>query len=130
MSHRCGANCRRKRGLRSECEPCNRYKEKVRLRRQYAALPKTNHGVKNTTERHKDIQPEWVVSVIKDPYDRRSETDDDGLPMTVLVGRVPERNHWIKVVFYGTPESGEFHTAYYDRRLNKKYGGRPWQNQQ
>ena len=27
MSHRCGANCRRKRGLRSECETCNRYKE-------------------------------------------------------------------------------------------------------
>ena len=30
MSHRCGANCRRKRGLRSECEPCNRYKESRR----------------------------------------------------------------------------------------------------
>ena len=128
MSHRCGSGCLRKLKRRAECETCNKYNERRRLRRQYAALPKTGHGDETIKERHKDIRPEWVVMVIKDPYDRWPETDDEGLPMTVLVGRVPEYNQWIRVVFYGTPEAGELQTAYPDRRLAKKYGGRPWQN--
>lgn len=128
MSHRCGSGCLRKLKRRAECDTCNQYNEKRRLRREYAALPKTDHGGKTTTERHKDIAPEWVISILNDPRDRWSETDQNGLPMTVIVGRVPERNQWIRLIFYGTPESGEFHTAYSDRRLAKKYGGRPWPN--
>lgn len=128
MGHRCGPGCYRKQGRRAECPSCNRYNKNRRLRRQYAALPKTRHGGETTEERHKEIRPEWVVSILNAPHDRWQETDRNGEPMTVLVGRVPEYNRWIKLVFYGTPEAGEFHTAYPDRRLEKDYGGRPWRN--
>ena len=128
MSCGCGPNCYRKRGMRSQCPSCNRYNKNRRLRRQYAALPKSPHGGKTLTERHPDVRPEWVTSILESPHDRWSETSPEGEPMTILVGRVPERNQWIKLVFYGTPESGEFHTAYFDKRLAKKYGGRPWRN--
>lgn len=128
MGHRCGANCLRKQGRRAECPSCNRSREKLRLRREYVALPKSPHGGRALTERHPDVRPEWVMSILKAPHDRWSETNSKGEPMTVLVGRVPEYNRWIKLVFYGTPEAGEFHTAYPDRRLDKDYGGRPWRN--
>ena len=45
---------------------------------------------------------------------------------TVVVGRVPECRQWKKVVFEGTLETGQFLTAYRDRRLNSRYGGGPW----
>ena len=45
---------------------------------------------------------------------------------TIVVGSVPESRQWIKVVFEGTLESGEFLTAYRDRRLNSRYRGGPW----
>ncbi len=51
------------------------------------------------------------MRIIAEPYDRYPEVKD-GLLMTVLVGRVPQSRRWIKVIFMGTPETGEFHTAY------------------
>ena len=47
---------------------------------------------------------------------------------TVLTGRVSESRQWIMVVFVGDPETGKFPTAYHNRQLEDKYGGRPWQN--
>ena len=96
------------------------------LRRAYEDLPKTElHGV-SAAERHPEIQPEWVIRIISEPYDRIEERRAETL-MTILVGRVPEADQWIKLVFMGEPETGLFHTAYMDRRLSRKYGGRPWQ---
>ena len=77
-------------------------------------------------ERHSDVRAEWVIQVIEDPYDRYEERSPAGLRQTVIVGRVSQSQQWIKVVFNGDPETGEFLTAYHDRRLVERYGGRPW----
>ncbi len=65
------------------------------------------------------------MRIIADPYDRYPEVKDGQL-MTVLIGRVPQSRRWIKVIFFGTPEAGVFHTAYRGRRLDRQYGGGPW----
>jgi len=92
----------------------------------YEDLPKTElHGV-SAEERHPDVLSEWIMRIIAEPFDRYTD-DREGTHMTVLVGRVPEVQQWIKLVFIGDPETGLFHTAYIDRRLSRRYGGRPWQ---
>ncbi len=68
------------------------------------------------------------MRVIEHPYDRWSELTLDGQIRTFLVGRVPQISQWIKVVFIGYPDTGELLTAYQDRRLERRYGGRPWEN--
>ncbi len=100
--------------------------EDERLRREYEALPKSPwHGV-TAYQRHSDIRPEWVMRVIHDPYEEWMEGVPGGEINTILSGRVPEFRQWIKVVF---DESGTiFYTAYADRRLVDRYGGRPWEN--
>ena len=80
--------------------------------------------------RHPDIKPEWVMRVIEYPYDQWEEITRSGDLRTVIVGRVAQSNQWIKVVFSGIGDSRELITAYQDRRLQKRYGGRPWRNQQ
>ena len=71
------------------------------------------------------------MRIIQEPYDQWQEVNpNNGEVRTILAGRVRESNQWIRVVFAGTGDSREFITAYQDRRLSKKYGGRPWQNQQ
>ena len=69
------------------------------------------------------------MCVIERPYEQREELTPDGQVRTCITGRVPEISQWIKVVFIGEPGSGELLTAYQDRRLEKRYGGRPWQNE-
>ena len=95
------------------------------LRLFFDRLPKVpNHG-DTLEERHNDVRKEWVVQIMRNPQHRYVEYDDNIL-RTILVGRVPEVRQWIKLVFIGTPESGEFLTAYRDKRLNREYGGGPW----
>lgn len=95
------------------------------LRQEYDQLPKTElHGTSNT-ERHPDVEPEWIMRILADPYDRFEEYRGN-TRMTVIVGRVPQVDQWIRLVFIGDPETGLFHTAYKDRRLARKYGERPW----
>lgn len=97
------------------------------LRREYQELPKTPHG-ERSERRHPNIQPEWIMRIIRNPYDQWDEVHPrTGEPVTILVGRVPQFSQWIKVVFEGgSVESGSFVTAYADRQLVKRYGGRPW----
>ena len=84
--------------------------ENRRLREAYEELPKTErHGISNA-ERHPDIEPEWIMQIIANPYDRFEEYRG-GERMTILVGKVPQARHWIKLVFWGDPETGLFHTA-------------------
>lgn len=100
--------------------------EIARLREAFERLPKAlGHG-DSTLQRHSDIRPEWVMQVIAEPYDHYEEIPEGGERYTIIVGRVPESNQWIKVVFIGDPETGLFLTAYSDGRLVRKYGGRPW----
>lgn len=107
----------------------NQANEDHRLRQAYEDLPKTEiHGI-SAAERHPDLRPEWVMQIIAEPYERFEEYRA-GTRMTVLVGRVPIASQWIRLVFVGDPETGLFHTAYLDRRLAERYGGRPWQNEQ
>ena len=107
--------------------PYNQTNENLRLRLAYEDLPKTElHGF-SSEERHPDVRPEWIMQIIAEPYDRFEEYRA-GTRMTVLVGRVPQARQWIKLVFIGDPETGLFHTAYMDRRLSGRYGGRPWWN--
>lgn len=100
------------------------------LRREYQELPKTPHG-EQSERRHPDIQPEWIMRIIRNPYDQWDEVHPrTGEPATILVGRIPQFSQWIKVVFEGSSvESGSFVTAYADRQLVKRYGGRPWTSQ-
>ena len=103
--------------------------ENARLRRAFDRLPKSGSHGSAVTSRHPDVRPEWIISIIEDPYDDWVETDDiSGQSMTVIVGRVPQFGQWIKVVFVGVGDTRKLLTAYPDRRLSKRYGGRPWQS--
>ena len=100
--------------------------ENSRLLRAYQRMRKVQGHGEDTLSRHPSIRPEWVMRVIEEPYDRYEE-HQRGESRTCVVGRVSESSHWIKLVFVGDPETGEFLTAYQDRRLAERYGGRPWQ---
>ena len=98
-----------------------------RLRREYDRLAKVPVHGQEISSRHPNINAEWVMRVINDPYDQWEETDPrTGELRTVLVGRVPPFRQWIKVVFAGVGNSRKLLTAYADRRLAQYYGGRPW----
>ena len=103
--------------------------ENARLRQAYARMRKSPRHGAATLNRHGNIRPEWVMRIIAEPFDRYQETDPGGNRITIIVGRVAESNQWIKLVFAGDPETGTFITAYNDRRLERKYGGRPWRFQ-
>ena len=100
--------------------------ERQRLLRAYEDLPKTVHRSNpGGIPEHEEILPEWIMGVIETHVDRWVEVMPDGELRTILVGRVPGFRQWIKVVFVGNLETGELHTAYADRRLERRYGGRP-----
>ena len=100
--------------------------EAARLRRAFDELPKVPGHGETFEERHGDVLPEWVMLIIANPHEVYEEGDRAGILRTIVVGRVPELRQWIKVVFEGTPETGEFLTAYRDGRLDRRYGGGPW----
>ena len=101
--------------------------ERLRLRQAYEALPKTLHGDR-IGNRHRDVHPEWVISVLENPYQEWNEINPQGEHVTIIVGRVPECRQWIKLVFVGTLNSMELQSAYQDRRLERRFGGRPWRS--
>ena len=95
--------------------------------RLYEALPKHEHWSDAPGgRRHADIRSEWIAAIIEDPYEVIPEFQD-GQPTTVYAGRVPEFGQWIKVVLIGEGAAQSLLTAYADRRLEQRYGGRPWQ---
>ena len=102
-------------------------REIARLRRAFDAMRKVRVHGEETLERHSDIKAEWIMEIVEKPYDR-FEAYRHGRRRTVIVGRVPQLRQWVSVVFDGDPETGLFLTAYQDSRLEKRYGGRPWQN--
>ena len=106
----------------------DRAEEDRRLRREYEALPKTPRHGEATQTRHPDISPEWIMRIIEAPFDRWEETTPGGELRTILVGRAPEFSQWIAVVFSGDEITGYLHTAYANRKLERRYGGRPWSN--
>ena len=117
--------------MRSECPSWNRANKNRRLRQEFDNLPKVSGHGSSAGVRHSDVLPEWIMRIIKEPYDRWEEVNpENGEVRTILAGRVRQSNQWIKVVFSGTGDSLKFITAYQDRRLARKYGGRKWQNQQ
>ena len=103
--------------------------ERAQLRRQFELLPKVAGHGESALGRHGDILPEWVMLIVSSPYERYEASGPRGDRRTVLTGRVSESRQWIMVIFVGDPETGEFLTAYHNRQLEDKYGGRPWQNQ-
>ena len=100
--------------------------EIARLRRRFDALPKVfGHG-QSALIRHSNIKPEWVVQILDAPFHIFAEVGSAGQRNTIVVGRVPESDQWIKLVFIGDLETGSLLTVYNDRRLEDLYGGRPW----
>ena len=98
------------------------------LRRAFDRIPKVAwHGV-TALERHDAVMPEWVMRVIEEPFERYEMYTSYGERRTVITGRVPESSQWIMVVFVGDPETGSFLTAYHNKNLARRYGGRPWRN--
>ena len=98
------------------------------LRRAFDRLPKVaGHGV-DALERHDSIRSEWVMRVIAEPFERYEIYTSYGERRTVVTGRVPESSQWIMVVFIGDLETGSLLTAYHNRSLARRYGGRPWQS--
>lgn len=109
----------------------NRERENRRLRREFGQLPKVPGHGGSATVRHADVPAEWTMRVIKEPYDQWEEVNpDNGEVRTIFAGRVREASQWIKIVFVGAGDSRLYLTSYQDRRLEDKYGGRPWQNRQ
>jgi len=105
--------------------------ENLGLLREYDRLPKVPIHGQETINRHPGIRPEWVMSIINEPFDQWEETDyRTGELRTILVGRLRPFQQWIKVVFAGVGDSRQLLTAYPDRRLAQSYGGRPWEIQQ
>ena len=113
----------------AEDQLSNAANEICRLRAEYERLPKTPHGME-LQETHPEISQEWVMQIIEQPYDKWEEfVPHRDEVRTILVGRVQEFNQWIKVVLIGRADAGELHTAYPDRQLEKRFGGRPWGSQ-
>ena len=120
MSHRCGANCRRKRGLRSECEPCNRYKES--RRKTVVAGGKrrrlTQHFQTDLRNKRRwEVTRESVAYVLDNWTVRGISTNEDGDGM-VYLAFVPEVNKGIRVVV--SLDDKSIVSAYPDRRATKK----------
>ena len=126
LSSHAGADNHRRRSFRLMT---NGLDENALLRQAYDRMRKAPRHGEDAQNRHSDIQPEWVMRIIANPYDRFEEKDPSGEKVTIIVGRVPESRQWIKLVFTEDPETGLFLTAYNDRRLERRYGGRPWQSQ-
>ena len=99
------------------------------MRRAFDLLPKVAGHGDRVLDRHSDVPPEWIMSVIDSPYERYEAYTKEGERRIVLTGRVTESTRWIMVVFVGDPETGRFLTAYRNRSLERKYGGPPWSNQ-
>ena len=99
--------------------------ETRRLRQAYAALPKTPHG-ETIPQRHPETRPEWVMSIIENPFDQWPKWGRHGEYRINLAGRVPEFNQWIVVVLEYEDEIYRLHSAFPERRMERKYGGRPW----
>lgn len=98
----------------------------ARLRRTFDRLPKTDHA-NDVFERHPEVRREWVVMVMENPYGEWIETDARGRMSRVVAGRVEGASQWIKVIFNS---EGKLITALFDHRLESRFGGRPWpQNQ-
>ena len=113
MSHRCGANCRRKRGLRSECETCNRYKES--RRKTIVAGGKrrwlTRHFLDNLrNKRRPEVTLERVVYVLDNWVIRGVHTERQSMN---YVAFVPEVDTVIRVAV--SLDDKEIVTAYPDR---------------
>ena len=100
--------------------------EAASLRRAFDALPKVQGHGDSAVIRHPNIRPEWVMQILREPFHTFEELGNDRQWNTVVVGRVPESNQWIKLVFVGEPATGALLTVYNDRRLEERYGGRPW----
>ena len=96
--------------------------ETRRLRQAYDALPKVRGHGETTLQRHSVLQPEWIISIIENPYDQWLKPDR----RQNLVGRIPQFNQWIMVVLEPQDGGWALLTAYPHRALEKKYGGRPW----
>lgn len=103
--------------------------ERARLRQAFDRLPKVPGHGESSPVRHGDVLPEWIMQIIAHPYERNEVYTESGERRTVLNGRVSESRQWIVVVFVGDPETGRFLTAYHNRQLEERYGGRPWGNQ-
>ena len=100
-----------------------------RLRWEYDNLPKVPRHGEEVPTRHSDLRPEWIMRVINDPYDEWDEVALDGVTFKLFAGRVEQCQQWIRVVFVEREDGyRELLTAYVDRRLQRKYGGRPWQS--
>ena len=103
--------------------------ERARLRRAFELLPKIAMHGEESLFRHSSVLPEWIMLVVADPREQYEIHTPEGERRTILTGRVSESRQWIMVVFVGDPQTGEFLTAYHNRQLEDRYGGRPWQNQ-
>lgn len=100
--------------------------EIARLHRAFNELPKVPGHGESSVIRHPDIRPEWVMQILREPFHTFEELGSDRQLNTIVIGRVPESNQWIKLVFIGKPETGALLTVYNDRRLEGLFGGRPW----
>jgi hypothetical protein len=113
-------------GEHSRSGPPGRDDDVEALRQAFERLPKVaGHGV-TALERHDSIRPEWIMQVIAEPFERYEIRISDGERRTIITGRVPQSSQWIMVVFIGDPETGRFLTAYHNKHLARRYGGRPW----
>ena len=99
--------------------------ETRRLRQAYAAYPKIRGHGETTRQRHSEIQPEWIMSIIENPYDEWLKPDG----RKNLAGRIPQFNQWIMVILEPHDGGWALLTAYANRGLEKKYGGRPWETE-
>jgi len=103
--------------------------ERAKLQRAFELLPKVAGHGETSSVRHRDVLPEWIMQIVAHPHERDVVYTDSGERRTVLYGRVSESRQWIVVVFVGDPETGRFLTAYHNRKLEDKYGRRPWESQ-
>ena len=115
------------------CHSCDdRQEERRRLQRRFSELRKADRSIEgNLKDRHPEMKPEWVIQVMEDPYEYEVATSLRGERRTIMYGRVPEYGQWLSVVFIGDigndgVDNLVLLTAYPDKRLEKKYGGRPW----
>ena len=80
---------------------------------EYARRVVSNPTSHYIDEPHLDVMPEWIERTIAEPHHR-------GYDGSELYYRwIDEMNHWLRVVV----ENDQLHTAYFDGRLDKVFGG-------
>ena len=146
MSHKCtGPSCYKKTGRRPDCPRCKLYNAKKREKRLFAsarkrkdyyegvfaALDFTDHAKLRLFERQ-EVTPFQLGYIVDRPIEQhRWLRWINGELRTHVVGRAPDNESWIVMVFSGDYREKDIKdmpliTVFQNDSFSGDFGGKPW----